>query len=1361
MKSGPAVLSMFVAAAMVLVAISPAVPAATDSARAPGSNLTVDQPYTVSGTETWENVFVKTDGTLSVPSGTTLNVKSVFLQGGSLLVRGGTISVSQTILGLDAVVSGDCKQFNVSANGMITVSAPAGGTSIDLSRGGEAIVSVNASESVVVTGNGKIVCTGGNGYGRTTAWTTTALGGHVSAGGQGLISLGGPATPYVEISGGAQLVTTGRNGGRAADGRDGSGADGGVGGGYSNGGMVSEFVGSGGDGRVEVNGLNALVSDAVINCIGGRGGDAGNGGSGSTTGSGSSNYPNMYYCGGGGGGGYGGGNGGSDWQSSGKGGSVSGNVGAGGTASFSLNSRNITMVKTTVTLKGGDGGSPGTGGRGGYLPSYWYYSPGGGGGGFAGGGGASSYSTGSSGTASGNVGAGGEANLSIACTNLTIDGLTLYGTGGNSQPGGTGGDGYYGGGGGGGYGGGGGGSGYNGGGNGQASGNVGSGGNATFVSVCDNLIFVTSTIDLDGGVAGNGGTGGKGGTYGGGGGGGYGGGGGAGYYNYRAPAGSGGCNQNVGRGGMTLFRTTSTGNLWMDTSRVDLTGGPGGNAGAGGAGSGGGGGGGGYSGSGGAGSSGTAGEGTVNNWVGDGGDAQIELYCARGSIPADNVKLQAKGGPKGDGLTKKGGGVGGAGKGRTTADGQTPKNLPRLIPIVLGPADETLYNNMDPRLTWMKCLDSTIFPNIDDPVWNYEVTIDNDSDFRSPADGSDNIDREVTAWQPTDLPGGRYFWRVRALYEGAKSPGWSESRTFLKNGPPTQLRNIPPVSFAEDTNLTNALDLNEYFTDDLYPDDLTYEVSYERDPDRIHAVIVNGSFLDFYSMMPDWYGKCDFKIRVIDKGGIFLESNSFNVSINPVNDPPYFIDMPSLTVTEDQPYIFDMTPHIGDIDTPITQLRLSLFSAYATLDEQEITFLYPREIKGPDRINISLSDGQLTVNWMLVVNVKAVNDRPVTLPLPDLTTNEDTDLVLDLTLFAMDEEDSPDQLTWRAESVPAELLEVTIGERNLMTIRPRPDVSGAGQFILIVKDRAGAEAMVNLSVKVLPVNDPPLVKGIPNISVKVTVPTTLDVRKYISDVDSDVATQVRVTTNSVYASVSGFVITFIYPNDENLESEVVRISASDGRSAGHQDIIVNLTFPPVFRETVGPLSVEATRELNIDLAQYVSDREDGPGGLKYSTSRVDKTLISVSVDSSGNLKVKSVGERTGATEFVLSVTDTDGNKVNQSIAVVVVPKKTALGSVQTSDILLWALPVILVAAILGGSMTFYVLASRRKRRLETEQAAAASQMLPTSEQRMVTLGPSITELKVPEGKVCFACGSKLIALGPGSFQCTKCGRDQG
>jgi len=1354
------ILGIMLVCAMIFAACAPILPVVAASGRPAGQNLTVDVLHTVVGTETWDLVYIKTDGKLVVPSGTTLNVKSIFLQGGSFQVSGGAVNVVQTAPGIDAVIMGDCVDFNVSGGALITVNAPAGGTTIDLSQGGESIVSVNASNSVVVTGGSKIQCTGGSGYGRTTAWTTSALGGYISAGGRGLISLGGPATPYVEISGGAQLITTGQNGGRAADGKAGSGATGGTGGGYSNGGMVSGFVGSGGDGRVELTGLSAVVNNAVVTCNGGRGGDAGNAGAASTTGSGSSSYPNTYYCGGGGGGGYGGGNGGSDWQNSGKGGTATENVGAGGYALFSLNAQNVTITKSTVTVKGGSGGTPGNGAVGGYLPTYWYYSPGGGGGGYGGAGGASSYASGSSGTASGNVGAGGEANMSITCRNLTVDGLTLFGTGGNSQTGGTGGDGYYGGGGGGGYGGGGGGSGYYGGGNGQVTGNVGSGGNATMVAVMENVFFVNSTIDMDGGVAGNGGSGGKGGTYGGGGGGGYGGGGGAGYYNYNAAAGAGSCGQNVGRGGMTLFRLASSGNLWLSASKVNLTGGPGGNAGAQGSGSGGGGGGGGYSGSGGAGSQGTGGEGTVNQWVGDGGDAQLELYCARGSIPSATVQLGATGGPKGDGLTKKGGGTGGAGKGRTTNAGGTPKNIPRLLPITLGPADESLFNNMDPRLTWMGCMDGVIFPNTLDPVWNYEVQIDNDSEFGSPDDDNKDIEPTESAYQPSGLRGGRYYWHVRALYDGAKSPGWSAVHNFLKNGPPNQLRNIPPISLAEDTNLTHGLDLSIYFTDDLYPKDITYMISYEQEQSKIHAEIVDKSWVNFYTMTPEWYGKREFKVRATDKGGISMESNNFTVSVTSVNDPPVFHDVPLITVTEDKPYTFDMAPYIEDTDTLPAQLKLGLLSAYATVEGTLLSFDYPRET-GTDRINLSLSDGQWTVYVMLEIKVISVNDRPVTLPMPDLTTNEDTKLLLDLSPFAMDEEDASDKLAWRAENVPFDLLNVSIDERNVMTITPLSDLYGDAKFIMIVRDRAGAEAMVNLTVKVLPVNDPPVVKGIPNIESKVTVPYKLDVRQYITDVDSDVATQVRVTTNSLYASVSGFVITFQYPNDENLESEVVRITASDGRASGHQDMTVSLSFPPAFTEAIGSVTVEATRDAVLDLTRYVNDREDGPGTLKWAASRVDKTLITVSIDSNGSMKIRSVGEKTGTTEFILTVTDTGGNKVNQSIQVTVLPKKSVFGGVAGNDLLLWALPVVLVAAILGGSGAFYVMASRRKRRLEAEQAASAKQMLPTQEQRMVTLGGSSAAAQtVPAGKVCFACGSRLVVTGPGTFQCTKCGRSQ-
>jgi hypothetical protein len=1347
---------------MVLAALAPALPVAAEAGRAPGQNLTVSAAYTVSGSETWDLVFVQTDGTLTVPSGATLNAKSIFLQGGSFRATGGTVVISQSVPGVDSVLSGDCAEFNVSGGATLTLTAPDGGSSIDLSQGGEAIVQVNASVSVVVTGGSRITCSGGVGFTRGTPWTTSALSGYVAAGGRGLISLGGPATPYVEISGSSQLATTGSNGGRAADGKAGSGANGGTGGGYSNGGTVSGFVGSGGDGRVEINGITTVVNNVAVTCNGGRGGNAGNAGAASTSGGGGSSYPQYYYCGGGGGGGYGGGNGGSDWQSSGKGGTATENVGAGGYAQFAVTAQNVTMKKLTVTLKGGDGGSPGKGGTGGYLPNYWYYSPGGGGGGFGGGGGASSYATGSSGTASGNVGAGGEANMSVTSRNLTIDGLTYYGTGGISQTGGTGGNGYYGGGGGGGYGGGGGGSGYNGGGSGQANGNVGSGGNATMVITTVNVQAVNATIDLDGGAAGSGGTGGNGGTYGGGGGGGYGGGGGAGYYNYMAAAGSGSCSANVGRGGMTLFRLAAEKSLWINTSKVNLTGGAGGNAGAGGSASGGGGGGGGYSGSGGAGSSGSAGEGTANQYVGDGGDAQLEIYCGQGSIPAPPaVLLEAKGGVKGNGLTVKGGGTGGAGKGRTTSAGATPKNIPRLIPITLGPADGTLYNNMDPRLTWMRCIDGVVFPNTPDPVWSYEIQIDNDSEFGSLDDDSKDIQPTGSAYQTSGLRGGKYYWRVRALYEGDKSPGWSKVHFFLKNGPPAQLRNIPPISLPEDTNLTHGLDLAAYFTDDLYPNDLTYAISYEQEASKIHAVVVDGHWVDFYAVTPEWFGKREFKARVTDKGGISMESNNFTVSVSAVNDPPFFLPIPVVTVTEDQPRTVDMAEYIGDPDTQVNQLRLGLLSTYVTVEGTLLTFSYPRELAGPDRINISLTDGQWTVYTLLEVKVTSVNDRPETRPVPALTTNEDTKLVLDLTPFASDEEDTPAQLVWRAQNVPTELLSVTIDERNMLTIMPVQDQYGDASFFLIVKDRGGLEAQVNLSVKVLPVNDPPVIKGLPNLTVRVNVPLKLDTRPNVTDVDSDVSTQVRITTNSLYASVQGFTITFLYPNDESLDSEVVRITASDGRASGHQDITVTLSFPPTYTEPIGTQSVEATKEVLVDLTRHFNDREDGASGLRWTYTRVDSTLIKITVDANGTMRIRSVSEKTGATEFNITATDSDGNKVTQTVLVLVTPKKTVFGGVASNDILLWGLPVALVAAIVGGSAAFYLVASRRKRRLEEEQASAAQQMLPTQEQRMVTLGPSAPGApSVPEGKVCFACGSRLVVAGPDSFQCTRCGRTQ-
>ena len=1021
MKASNSIIAGALAGLMILAAFVSAVGA--DGGRPAGQNLNVDTAYTISGTETWDYVFVNAGGTLTIPSGATLSTKSILLQGGSFRATGGTVNVQETTLGLDSQIAGDCVEFNVSGGSTLTLAAPNGAAQLDTSQGGEAIVKVNASQIVSVSG-GTIQCTGGNGAScGVNAWTTAPLSGYVSAGGRGYISLGGPDTPKVELGGGAKLITVGKDGGNAAHGKPGTGSTGGKGGGFSNGGMVSGYVGSGGDGSVEVLGQSAVIGNIEVTCTGGNGGKAGNGAAGSTTAGGT--Y--YYYSGGGGAGGYGGGDGGTDYQNAGKSGTASENAGAGGYGLFTMTVLNATINGPKVTLKGGNGGLPGTGGNGGQNPSYMYYSAGAGGGGYGGGGGGSSYATGGSGSASGNVGSGGESNMTLNARSIVITGLTLSVTGGNGQNGATGGAGVCGGGGGGGYGGGGGGGAYNAGGNGGSNGNVGAGGNGTMTVVAtDKLSVIGVDISLFGGTPGNGGTGGAGGNAGGsyysggGGGGGYGGGGGGGGYNYNGAAGSGQCSMNVGRGGETLARMWALNSLWVNTSSFNLTGGNGGNGGTAGAAGTGGGGGGGYSGSGGAGAMGTAGDGTVNVKVGDGGDAGIEFWCfGRASIPADFVKITQNGGVKGDGKTAKGGGVGGAGKGRVTAVGSAPRNVPRMIPLTLGPADGSLFNNIMPHLSWIKQLDAVIYPSTNDPIWNYEVAIANDTTFTSIKESAKDIASTDMEYVPEVLKGGHYFWRVRALYEGGKSPGWSENKNFSLNGAPIQLKNIPSLSFPEDTNVSHMVDLDLYFTDDLYPGLNTYSVVYEQDASKIHAT-VDGHWLNLFSMAKDWFGSKKVVVRATDYGGIPLDSNNFTTSVTPVNDAPFFKDIPTIEVTEDQTYRFDLSVYLDDVDSSLGQMRVNIISSYATLDGFNITFLYPRGI-GTDSINISMSDGYITVYKVVGIAIASVNDVPVTLPMPGLTTNEDTKLTLDLTPFAMDEEDLPTQLVWRVENVPVEL----------------------------------------------------------------------------------------------------------------------------------------------------------------------------------------------------------------------------------------------------------------------------------------------------------------------------------------------------
>jgi hypothetical protein len=314
---------------------------------------------------------------------------------------------------------------------------------------------------------------------------------------------------------------------------------------------------------------------------------------------------------------------------------------------------------------------------------------------------------------------------------------------------------------------------------------------------------------------------------------------------------------------------------------------------------------------------------------------------------------------------------------------------------------------------------------------------------------------------------------------------------------------------------------------------------------------------------------------------------------------------------------------------------------------------------------------------------------------PDLVLNEDTPLALDLTTYAVDEEDSSARLRWTAESFPTLLVNVTIDDNNLMTVTPLPDRSGAGTLMLVVRDTGGEENTMNVTVTVLPVDDPPVVRFIPDIVVMVTVPYKLDIRPYVSDVDNAL-NDLKVTTSSRYASVSGFVITFLYPDDKSLDREFVHIGVGDGTASGQRAINVTLKFPPYLTAAPGTLYVRAGGSIAVDLTRYADDRENGPAGLTWTAGRPDPAIVTVTIDGKGLMSIRSVGGRTGSAIFTVAAADTDGNTVNRTITVVVTARSPAQGGGGAAGTPWQALPFGLAAAIVCGAAAYYIMQSRRK-----------------------------------------------------------------
>jgi hypothetical protein len=124
--------------------------------------------------------------------------------------------------------------------------------------------------------------------------------------------------------------------------------------------------------------------------------------------------------------------------------------------------------------------------------------------------------------------------------------------------------------------------------------------------------------------------------------------------------------------------------------------------------------------------------------------------------------------------------------------------------------------------------------------------------------------------------------------------------TYIINLAPVLTDDIPHLHVPEDTDAVHLIDLEEFFWDDWDDGALVFEVTFEEDAARIHA-LVDGRYLTFTTPTENWYGTGRFRVRAIDRGALWAPGNLFCITVDPVNDPPVLAP------------IADQDAHVGDL----------------------------------------------------------------------------------------------------------------------------------------------------------------------------------------------------------------------------------------------------------------------------------------------------------------------------------------------------------------------------------------------------------------------------------------------------------------
>lgn len=402
------------------------------------------------------------------------------------------------------------------------------------------------------------------------------------------------------------------------------------------------------------------------------------------------------------------------------------------------------------------------------------------------------------------------------------------------------------------------------------------------------------------------------------------------------------------------------------------------------------------------------------------------------------------------------------------------------------------------------------------------------------------------------------------------------------NWQPQKLKDLEDVYMNENSTLHDHFDLDDYF--------------YDKDGDVIYFYIIDqDAFVNVTIDHED--NTVDFITRPLSSNQIHMEyvtfvaedpsgawlSTTINVTVFPINDPPTIQPLPKYFIVHyGKNWTFDLSPYVSDPDNELSDLLISIEQSeylennYVTIDGMVLTFNFPLtfvtdyvtlNVEYIVPITIKVTDGIATASQRRDVKVTVNNPPTLDEEIPDIQFYEDTNFTTEWTLNDYFSDIDTADILYYVNPIKDIRLNISINndssssDYGRITFTPQDNWFGVVKITIRALDNRGAFKEDTFLVRVLPVNDPPIIKPIPTQRVGEGFSWVLDLRNHISDVDN-LFQELEISVTSYYGAnvhvVGGFIL---FEYSEGIYNDTITLTIFDGADSTQSTFYVELSKP--------------------------------------------------------------------------------------------------------------------------------------------------------------------------------------------------------